>query len=494
MPKLGFPDLALYVFRLLVIWPVGFVMLRFVPTRLGLAVMKRLRLDLRAAWEWERLSFLSDSRKSVALRMWRLRFWSLITFPGLGLAWGCAMEASYRIYVLGWFVLGPDKAPLSHKQTEYVRALIRRESDFVLANLETHSFNNHYAFNVFSLLIANMVNPVDDARWRGELERVLRGQFLPDGTNFEASTSYHLLMLEALTRLAILRPDLKGDIKAALNLEGALSFARQVAPDDRLLWRIGDTDGSQVVKDGCSLTELSSKAWSITGSTVVQRESFEDFGAIFFKEGNLDVGFWMPHPGQDGRAGHNHADALTLTCAINNRTVIGDPGVPLYALMRKWFRSAQQHSGPFPEGIEPLIQVGPFRTADHWVGSLCRLSPEEALATCEQLPDEGYRRQVKIIPGAGMEITDSSMGLLPPPCPKLALDPQYKVLIESPLRVRLVQRDGNSPDLIIEALEGIAAFKIRRSWYSPAYFRLSLSVSLSMESTSTRCRWRLLIA
>lgn len=494
MPTYGLPDLALQIFRLAVIWPVGFILLRFVPTRLGLAMMKRLRLDVRAAWEWERLNFLSDKRLSNSVRIWRLHFWAILTRPGLGLAWGCAMEASFRIYALAWFAMGPNKTSLNVAQIARVAALIRRESQFVAANLETHSFNNHYAFNVFGLLIAHMVTPGDDAKWQAELNRVLRAQFLPDGANFEASTSYHLLMLEALARLVILRPELRPVVKTAMNLSGALAFAEHVAPDGKLIWRIGDTDGSCVVRDGCTVTELMKEADCVPQFTKISRTDFKDFGATFLGNGTLSVALWVPSPGQNGRAGHNHADALTLTCAVNNHAIIGDPGVPLYSFMRNWFRSAQLHSGPFPVGYEPLNQAGSFRTDKHWRGSLHRVSLNEAVAKCERIPGEGYRRQVKMVSGPGVEVVDSVAGQLPPPCPKLLIEPAYSVTLEGPLRARLKRRDGKGPDLVVEALEGIVAFRLRRSWYATAYFRLSTSKKLSMESISTNCRWRVYLA
>lgn len=487
----GLPGFAILIFRFVIIWPIGNLLLRFTPTYLALAVMKRLHFDVRAAWDMERLNFLSCNSISNSFKMKLLFFWSLLTRPGLGIAWGCAMESSYRIYALCWFAYGPGKPSLTQKQISRVKALVQREVTFVQGNLETHSFNNHYAFNVFSLLIANaVVGPVEDAKLVAELGRILRDQFLPDGTNFEASSSYHLLVLEAIARLVILRPDLRMQIKSSMNLDGALAFVQCVAPRGKLIWRIGDTDGSCVINDGISVVELMVKAGVVSIPSVAQAKYFENFSAIFFDQSPLKFALWMPHPGQNGRGGHNHADALTLTCAIDGREVIGDPGIPLYSFMRNWFRSACNHSGPFPSGIEPLREAGAFKTTDHWVGSLYRLSSEHAVATCERVIGEGYSRSVKLIPTRGVEVEDTSIGCMPIPSPRLVLDPGYKVSLETPLRARLSRLDRKGPVLIIEALEGIDSFGLRTSFYARSYFRLSRTTVLEINAFSSNCRWR----
>lgn len=487
------PCFALLLFRITVIWPVGNLFLRFVPTNFALAIMKRLKLDVRAAWDLERLVFLSNVRFSYVFRMRLLFCWSIITRPGLGLAWGCAMESSYRIYSLAWFAFGPDKCELTAKHVARIEKMIQREMIFVQSNLETHSFNNHYAFNVFSLLIAHTVmNYSDNPKWIVELRRILRTQFLPDGSNFEGSSSYHLLMMEALARLAILRPDLKDLIKASMNIDGAFLFSKRIAPNGELLWRIGDTDGSSVVHDDRSVIELMLEAKLVTQYPAKEGFDFENFSAAFFDHGSLSFALWMPHPGQNGRAGHNHADALTLTCAIDGRAVIGDPGVPLYSFMRSQFRSAQNHSGLFPRGLEPLREVGTFKTADHWTGSLHRLSSDQAAATCERISGEAYSRKVKLSSVPGFEVEDSSTGCLPPPSPRLVLEPGNKIILETPLKARVIRKNG--PDLIIEAQEGIDAFRLRRSWYAPQYFQLLLSTVLEMDATKSSCRWRVFLA
>jgi len=476
-----------------VIFPVGIVLLRPMPTRWALAAMKRLRLDIRAAWEWERLYWLSRRNLSPRRRYILLRVWAAVTWLGRGLAWGCAMEAAYRVYNLSWYLNELRKHAFLEGEILAVSKIIKREVSFISDNLETASFNNHYAFNVFAMLIAGPINcRGDDDYWVAELQRVLSQQFYPDGSNFEASTAYHQLMIEAIARLVILRPDLRDHVSKSMNLTGAIVFSTKIAPESSLLWQVGDTDGSRVVDDGNTIAQLLQTA-ELGGSHQKCAASafFPDFQVSFHEVGELSLALWAPKLGQGGRGGHNHADCLSLTCAMGNRAVIGDPGVPLYALARRQFRSAAVHSVPFPASEEVIKQVGAFQMSDPWPAMLFRSSANEATARCLKSPDHGYERNVVFEPGEGAQIVDRALGSAPHPCPKLAIDPNYKIELIDKVHARIVPRDGKGRSLLIKAVEGITAIDIIDSWYSTAYFQLARSSILRLISNQSRCRWRL---
>lgn len=487
-----FVNIVLFVMRFGVVIPIGNLALRPFPTRWAIGLMKRMHLDIRTAWEWERLYFLSRRTLPLWLRLRLLHAWSLVTWSGRGIAWGCAMEASYRVYNLAWFLYENAEKSQGRKDFALAHRLIQREILFISENLETHSFNNHYAFNVFAMLISSpILENTDESHWITELDRILVLQFNTDGTNFEASTSYHQLMLEAITRLIILRPDLSDRVHRVLNVCGATAFSSEVAPNGTLLWQIGDTDGSSVVRDGQSLADLLECAglahsYDRNSGTRV----FPDFGASFHKSEDIRFALWAPRLGQAGRGGHNHADSLSLTCSIHERPVIGDPGVPLYALARRYFRSAFNHSGPFPAGEEPIMQTGSFRMTDAWKVDMVRRGHHEVIASCIKVPGYGYERRLTFVPSKGVKVVDCALGSAPMPCPKLVIDPKYRIEIIDLTRAMLIPRDRNGGTLLVEAIEGIAKLEVIGVWYSQSYFSLSRSSILRLCPNQNECRWK----
>ncbi len=320
-------------------------------------VMKACRLDVRLAWEWERLYFLNSHRFSPTLKSWLLGAYCNLTPPGRGLAWGCAMESAYRIFNLSWY-LHTEGDSLSPVQRRRFCQAIRREANFIQSNLERHSYNNHYAFNVFGLLLAYCVDAeLDDEYWKGQLKDVLSRQFHADGTNFEASTRYHLLMVEALTRLVTIRKELQPLVLANLNMVGCLAFARRICVSARRSWMVGDNDGSMVVRNTSRLkiimlasqTFESDKHLEPAPSTI----RFPDFGVAFLRGENAEIALWNPLPGQSGKGGHNHNDCLAITLSVSGEPVVTDPGVFLYLVARNYYRSAAVHSTMLPGDLNP---------------------------------------------------------------------------------------------------------------------------------------------
>jgi hypothetical protein len=335
---------------------VGNLALRYAPTRYAVKAMKELRLDTRQAWELERLHFLNRDM-SPGAKLFLLRLYDALTPVGFGLAWGCAMEAAYRIFNLAWFQHGnPDLTP---RQQELVERSFGRNCAFIQGNLETGSFNNHYAFNVFGLVIAAARDPsIDEAYWISEFVRILRTQFGRDGTNFEASTAYHGLMLEALARLVRLRPELGELVLQHVNMAGCIRFAEHGEAPALL---IGDNDGSVVIKDRSGPAALARAAFKVPQTDLEGVTGFPDFKAVFFRERGVEVSLWNPQIGQGGKGGHNHNDSLSLLLSVDGQAVIGDPGVPFYAFARNPFRRVNAHATPFPDGFEPYDLADRFR-------------------------------------------------------------------------------------------------------------------------------------
>lgn len=136
--------------------------------------------------------------------------------PRFGINWNCAMDVGIR--VAGWVMAfdlfralgaGFDDA----FEGVFVRS-VREHAEHLVANLEWDESirGNHYLADIAGLLIASAYLPVDETTdgylhfaARELIAETLR-QFHEDGSNFEASTSYHRLSAEMVVyALAVLQ-------------------------------------------------------------------------------------------------------------------------------------------------------------------------------------------------------------------------------------------------------------------------------------------------
>ncbi|TOI95008.1 hypothetical protein CGI49_23380, partial [Vibrio parahaemolyticus] len=69
-----------------------------------------------------------------------------------------------------------------------------------------------------------------------------------DGTNFEASTNYHLVMMEAICHLINVRPEYLSLVKEYINIPGAIRFVNYIETNDGILL-IGDNDDGMCIKN-----------------------------------------------------------------------------------------------------------------------------------------------------------------------------------------------------------------------------------------------------
>jgi hypothetical protein len=128
--------------------------------------------------------------------------------PGWGVQWACTMDAAiraanlaaaYGLFRTAGAVFDPDFEEVLHR-------CLREHRDQVLRHIEWDPDvrANHYLANVAGLLLAAATLPpgrVTDAALAFATQEVASEtmlQFHPDGSNFEASTSYHRLSAETV--------------------------------------------------------------------------------------------------------------------------------------------------------------------------------------------------------------------------------------------------------------------------------------------------------
>jgi len=128
--------------------------------------------------------------------------------PGWGVNWACTMDVAIRAanMILAFDLFRTQGAVFNGKFTGEFMAAIRAHGHHVAENLEWHPEHrgNHYLANITGLLFIARFLPssIETDTWLAfgiqELTRECEYQFLDDGANFEASTSYHRLSAEMI--------------------------------------------------------------------------------------------------------------------------------------------------------------------------------------------------------------------------------------------------------------------------------------------------------
>ncbi|MFI4861053.1 MAG: heparinase II/III family protein [Phycisphaerales bacterium JB063] len=136
--------------------------------------------------------------------------------PRFGIHWHCAMDVAIRVagWVLSYDLLCALGAEFDDAFVQVFSRSVREHADHLAANLEWDETvrGNHYLADIAGLLIASAYLPGDattDAYLHfasRELVAETLRQFHDDGSNFEASTSYHRLSAEMVVyALAVLQ-------------------------------------------------------------------------------------------------------------------------------------------------------------------------------------------------------------------------------------------------------------------------------------------------
>lgn len=341
------------------------ILTRFLPSKITLSLFKKLSFDARAIWEFERLYFLNNNKSNQIL----IFLYYFFTPVGKGLAWSCPMESTYRIFNL---VLAGK-----HTSSDLVKKYILLESEYIKKNLETHSNNNHILFNYLGLVVADEMYSIYQRNYHSKLFFEIKKQFNEDGTNFEASTSYHALVLESIFLTAYLFPGIKTSLLSQFNFSRALRFLRVVSSAEDI-FKIGDDDSSLCVprlintlkpqpvfsttKKSLQLSNIKSFESLLNlgvSYEISEVEEFKDFGLVAINKGDYKALFVNTNLGQEGKGGHNHNDLLSICFMYKKRDFIVDPGVFLYSVDRNKNRSIATHSSPFL--IKNGVKIEPRR-------------------------------------------------------------------------------------------------------------------------------------
>lgn len=368
--------------------------------------------DVKIPWEISRLQWLipagqaylltGDEHYAVAVRD-ILADWIVNNPYASSVNWACTMEVALRLLSWTWFF------HIFHRSQAWADAAFREQflcalflhGEFTERHLERSDINgNHYTADAAGLVFAGLFFGTGAApeRWQklgwDILCEELPRQIFSDGVDFEASVSYHRLVLELFLLPALYREVCGLEVSSAYR-ERIIAMARFAAtysqPNGAVpLW--GDADdaralpfGGQELNDHRYLAGLVGIAWSVpelcqafagsrseifwllgsaAAASLPEVETpLNPPGSTAFPEGGFyvmlnecDRVFIDCGPlGLAGRGGHGHNDCLSFEAVLDGVPLISDCGAYLYTasyIERNNFRSTAYHNTPQVDGEE----------------------------------------------------------------------------------------------------------------------------------------------
>ncbi len=388
--------------------------------------------DIRVLWELNRLGHLIALGRAYALTkeeefaaefFAQVESWQQQNPVGRGANWSCAMEVALRaMNLLAAFSLFRHSPNLNEERLLMLLTMFDQHGAHIRRNLEfSHlATSNHYLSDVAGLLwIAIMLPELVAAKeWRewalAEILREMEKQILPDGADYEASTGYHLFVLELFLYSCILckTNEIQIPDKYWHKLQTMFVYLRGILRPDGMAPLIGDTDGGQVLPialrsadDHAHLLALSAAVfkdsqfkpprlkasqellWLLGEGGLrdyeqlanvneeISSQAFPDAGTYVLRHDDLFLLF-NANGAKNGRPGsHRHNDALGIEVSACGRAFIVDPGLYVYTAdldERHLFRSTAYHStvqiddveqntigedAPFSIGAEARVRV-----------------------------------------------------------------------------------------------------------------------------------------
>jgi len=335
--------------------------------------------------------------------------------PRYGVNWSCTMDVGIRVanWVLAYDLFRALGAVFDAPFEETLARSVYEHAHHIRHHLEwdPELRSNHYLADIAGLVFAtgHLEGYPEVDQWFGfarkEFEKEVESQFQEDGSNFEASTSYHRLSMEmvlyvsalllgTMGRLVKLGKPFSGNYWARLLKAGG--FVRAITKPDGRIVQVGDND--------------SGRFFSLRPSEANPLDHRYLLGALnglfehpdlsgFEKEFGLETAFFRelacdskirhasketeaallnhsPHPvfglykmakgpwwlclrcgpvGQKGNGGHAHNDQLSFELCVDGQACLVDPGTYVYTPLpeeRNKFRSTAMHNTLSLNGLE----------------------------------------------------------------------------------------------------------------------------------------------
>ncbi|WP_418626572.1 heparinase II/III family protein [Anaerosinus sp.] len=267
---------------------------------------KKLGVDIKVPWELSRMQHLVMLARAYGLsnplkkdnykREFRNQILDFIAMnpPRYGVNWRCTMDVGIRVsnWLMAYDIFRSFGAVFDDEFEQIFARSVYDHGIHIVNNLEytPNLRSNHYLSDIAGLLFIAYHLPVGDVTntWLAfaiqELISEMKHEFHEDGTNFEASTSYHRLSTEIMVYSSLLCLNLSEErrnflkkynykmhkVKPVLRslkeqeysldnsnifpewywekLKGALGFTKNLLKDNNEIPQIGDNDSGRFLK------------------------------------------------------------------------------------------------------------------------------------------------------------------------------------------------------------------------------------------------------
>ncbi|CAH0349653.1 hypothetical protein SPH9361_00714 [Sphingobium sp. CECT 9361] len=371
--------------------------------------------------------------------------------------------ASHRLLAMLSGLALAKLGALSAEVGARLRAFIRRDAAFVLANVEHDLCNNHTERNLAALCLYGIASDGLPSRLCAKLDRavsaIIRATVLPDGMQVERSAMYQGLTVMSLRIFAdayFLRPSTR-----KMAAEKAIAAGRA--------WAFMTHDDGEIALFNDSWTEEVPPVSHIMGTSVMTEPLpgiLADAGYARLRTDRFSLWMDAGEIGPPWNPGHGHADFLSVELDVDGKRLIVDPGTAQYSTgqERSFERSAASHNGPRFIDSEPVEYLGCFK-----VGRMnsARLIPPAELAVLDFPAVGGFIpmregtvcRIAAHIP-SGLLIADHWTDATPGAV-RLLIPAEWNLLDAGPTAIRLVLDDTQ---ITIRALRGGFAAASAGQW------------------------------
>lgn len=369
-------------------------------------------VDIKVPWELSRFQHLNilgeayiltgDMKYAEEFKN-QITDWIMNNRVGFGVNWKCTMDVAIR--ASNWLVaqeyfLGKDVFFKEFWQEFY--SSIYEHGRFIIKHLENRRglTNNHYISDLAGLFFIAVYCPFfeESKSWQEfalkELSKEIHKQVGPDGCNFEASTSYHRLVLELFFYAELLgsRAGIEFSEQYKDKVRKMFEFSLYCIKPNGSIPQIGDNDNGRffifskrsILEHKYLLTlaaiyyknsefkvptfNYDEEAFWFFGKTgkevfntlsfrkePIASKGFSDAGWYVMRDNNNYCFISCGPNGQNGIGGHAHNDKLSFELVIDGEDVIIDPGTYVYTPYPEWrnkFRSTAFHNTVQIDDIE----------------------------------------------------------------------------------------------------------------------------------------------
>ncbi len=333
----------------------------------------RLTKDIKVPWELSRFQHLlpmgiayskaQDPLYAQAF-MQHVEDWLDENHFLLGPNWVCPMDVGIRAlnWVVGFhYFKNSEDIPLAFWE-RFVCSLYDHMV-YLENNWEVYAVtSNHYVSDLIGYFYLTWFF----GDWKGiskkrdwcykELLKEFEKQVFEEGTDYEGSTRYHVLVTEIFYHFYILCQEhtLAIPVSFVEKLRSMFLFIDHITINDDYRLKIGDDDSGKILYYGITPRMVATIAQPQEQAQVF----YKKFGLSILKNKMLHATL-RHHAYTAGQpSGHFHNDVGSVTLAVRGIPVIVDPGSYVYTPSAHWrnhFRSVEQHNTFYIQDVEPVV-------------------------------------------------------------------------------------------------------------------------------------------